>query len=53
MWFEDARSLDAKLRLAGGESLFGVGVWNAMNFYQPLWTLIQELFDIRKVTLDK
>ena len=53
VWFEDARSLDAKLRLVGGESLFGVGVWNAMNFYQPLWTLIQELFDIRKVTLDK
>lgn len=49
VWFEDARSLDAKLRLVGGESLFGIGVWNAMNVYMPLWTLTEELFDIRKL----
>lgn len=49
VWFEDARSYDAKLRLAGGESLYGIGVWNAMSFFQPLWTLVQSLFTIRKV----
>ena len=49
VWFEDARSLDAKLRLAGGEALFGIGVWNAMSFYAPLWTLTQEMFNIRRV----
>ncbi|MBO5929226.1 MAG: LysM peptidoglycan-binding domain-containing protein [Clostridia bacterium] len=49
VWFEDARSYDAKLRLVGGESLYGVGVWNAMSFFKPLWTLINTLFTIRKV----
>lgn len=49
VWFEDARSLDAKLRLVGGESLFGAGVWNAMSYYPPLWTLVRTLFTVRKV----
>ena len=49
VWFEDARSLDAKLRLVGGESLFGVGIWNAMNYFQPLWTVMEQLYTIRKV----
>ncbi len=49
VWFEDARSLEAKLRLVGGEALFGVGVWNAMSYYAPLWTLVHTLFVVRKI----
>lgn len=49
VWFEDARSLQAKLRLVAGESLDGIGVWNAMDFYQPLWTLTDNMFNIRKI----
>ena len=49
VWFEDARSLNAKLRLVAGESLNGIGVWNVMNFFQPLWTLTVNLFNIRKI----
>ncbi len=48
VWFEDARSLEAKLRLVGGESLFGMGVWNVMSYYAPLWTLTRTLFTVRE-----
>lgn len=48
VWFEDARSLEAKLRLVGGESLFGTGVWNVMSYYAPLWTLTKTLFTVRE-----
>lgn len=49
VWFEDARSLQAKLRLVVGERLDGIGVWNGMSFYQPLWTLVDGMFNIRKI----
>lgn len=48
VWFEDARSLEAKLRLVGGESLFGMGVWNVMSYYAPLWALTRTLFTVRE-----
>ena len=48
VWFEDARSADAKLRLAANESLDGGGVWNIMNFFPSLWLVMNQLFNIRK-----
>ncbi len=49
VWFEDARSAQAKLRLIAEKMLDGGGVWNIMNFFTPLWIIMNRLFDIRKV----
>lgn len=49
VWFEDALSAQAKLRLIAEKMLDGGGVWNIMNFFTPLWVIMNRLFDIRKV----
>lgn len=48
VWFEDARSILAKLELASEEDLAGVSIWNIMNYYAPLWLVINSMFDIIK-----
>lgn len=47
--FEDARSIIAKLALANEFSLFGIGVWNVMNFFSQLWTVFNLLYNQRKL----
>ncbi len=37
VWFEDARSVAAKLELLRSRSLGGVGVWQIMRWFPPLW----------------
>jgi spore germination protein len=37
VWFEDARSIEAKLNLATQKSLRGVAIWNIMRFFPQLW----------------
>lgn len=49
VWYEDARSYQAKLALAQKYDLFGISIWNIMRFYQPLYTLLKGSFDIVKI----
>ena len=51
VWFEDARSFAAKLDLAVRSRLYGVGIWNIMRPYQPLWSVCNALYTIRRATL--
>ena len=37
VWFEDARSIAAKLELLHSRSLSGVGVWQIMRWFPQLW----------------
>ncbi len=37
VWFEDARSISAKLDLLRSRSLGGVGVWQIMRWFPQLW----------------
>lgn len=46
VWFEDARSVDAKLTLANGEGLLGVGVWNVTKWFPQLWFVLNVLYEI-------
>lgn len=46
VWFEDARSILAKLDLLEEFSLTGIGIWNIMNSFPALYTLINALYDI-------
>ena len=49
VWYEDGRSYQAKLSLLQKKGLHGTFIWNIMRFYQPLFTLINEQFDIIKI----
>ncbi len=47
--FEDARSVMAKFALANELGLFGVGVWNVMNFFPQLWVIFNLLYNLRNM----
>ena len=46
VWFEDARSLDAKLRLIAEYGFQGGGVWNLMRPFSQIWQVMASLYDI-------
>ncbi len=48
VWFENARSCDALLRLIPEYGLSGAGVWNVMNYFPALWLTANSLFTIQK-----
>ena len=47
VWFEDARSLSAKLHLIAEYGFLGAGVWNLMRPFSQLWLAADALYDIR------
>lgn len=46
VWFEDARSMDAKLRLIAEYGLRGAGYWNLMRAMPQNWTLLHALYEV-------
>ena len=46
VWFEDARSMDAKLRLIAEYGFQGGGVWNLMRPFSQIWQVMAALYDI-------
>ena len=49
VWFSDARSADASLRLIDQYDLGGTGVWNIMRYFPQLWLVLNSLYNIEKV----
>lgn len=49
VWFEDARSINAKLRLADQFNLGGVSYWTIGRYFPQAWLVQDALFNIRKV----
>ena len=49
VWFEDARSIDAKVRLVPEYGFVGVSYWNIMRFFPQNWLVVNALFEINKV----
>lgn len=49
VWFEDARSIEAKLALANEFGLHGVGYWNLMRYFPQNWLVLNALYNIRRV----
>lgn len=47
VWFEDARSINARLRLVPEYGFDGVGYWTVMKPFRVNWLLVNELFNIR------
>lgn len=46
VWFEDARSIRAKLELARSYGLYGVGYWNLMRPFPQNWAVLNSLYEI-------
>lgn len=46
VWFEDARSLSAKLRLIAEYGFQGAGFWNLMRPFSQTWLTLDSLYDI-------
>ena len=49
VWFEDARSVDAMLRLMNRFRLDGIGIWNGMRDFPQMWMVINQAGPIRKI----
>lgn len=50
VWFEDARSIRAKLALVDEYGLSGVGYWNLMRPFPQNWLVLDALYQIKNVT---
>jgi len=49
VWFEDARSIRAKLRLVEEYGLAGVSYWNLMRPFRANWEVLREMFNVAKL----
>ena len=49
VWFEDARSVNAKLALIPEYGFEGASYWNIMKYFPQNWLVLNSLYDIRKV----
>ena len=49
VWFEDARSVDAKLRLVPEYGFLGVSYWNLMRDFPQNWLVLNSLFEIDRI----
>jgi len=50
VWFQNAKSADAMLRLVNEYGITGIGVWNIMRYFPSLWLVLNSLYQIRKIT---
>lgn len=51
VWFEDARSISAKLRLAEELNLYGIGYWNSMRRFPQNWIILNANYNILNLSL--
>ncbi|HEY5583205.1 MAG TPA: LysM peptidoglycan-binding domain-containing protein [Ruminiclostridium sp.] len=49
VWFEDARSILAKLTLANEYRLGGVSYWTIGRYFPQNWLVLNSVYDVRKV----
>ena len=49
VWFEDARSIEAKLRTVNEYNLGGVSYWTIGRFFPQNWLVLDAIYNVRKV----
>lgn len=49
VWFEDARSILAKLMLVNKYNLGGVSYWTIGRYFPQNWLVLRSLYDVKKV----
>jgi len=49
VWFDDARSISAKLELVNKYNLAGVSYWTINNFMASNWAILDSMFNVTKL----
>lgn len=49
VWFEDARSIQAKMDLIEEYGFYGAGYWNIMKFFPQNWLVVENNFTVKKI----
>jgi spore germination protein len=49
VWFDDARSYEARLKFVDTYNLGGVSYWTINKFFAPNWTVLDSMYKVRKV----
>lgn len=49
VWFEDARSIEARLKLVDQYNLGGVSYWTINRFFPQNWLVLDSMYDVREV----
>lgn len=49
VWFDDARSIEAKLRLLNQYGLGGASYWTIGRFFPQNWLVLSSLYDVLKI----
>lgn len=49
VWFDDARSIAARLALVDEYDLAGVSYWTTNNFFAPNWMVLNSMHTVKKV----
>jgi len=49
VWFEDARSVRARLRLVGDYGLAGISIWTADRLWRPIYALTESMYSVEKL----
>lgn len=53
VWFEDARSIEAKLQLVDKYNLGGISFWTLTNYFPQAWLVLNSMFHTKKIELKK
>ena len=48
VWFEDARSINAKLETAADYGFAGIRYWNIMRPFTVNWMIVNDLYNIKR-----
>ncbi len=49
VWFEDARSIQAKLLLVDEYDLGGISIWTLMSYFPQMWLVVESMYNVNKV----
>lgn len=49
VWFIDARSIDALVKLVPEYGFLGIGIWNIMYFFSQMWLVINSQYEIETI----
>ncbi|HKM05066.1 MAG TPA: glycosyl hydrolase family 18 protein [Lachnospiraceae bacterium] len=49
VWFDDVRSMEAKMNLIPEYGLNGAGVWQIMKYFPGLWNVVGSQYSVQKV----
>ncbi|MPN16940.1 Spore germination protein YaaH [bioreactor metagenome] len=49
VWFDDARSIEARLKLINQYDLGGASYWTINSFFPQNWLVLSSLYNVRKV----